>query len=282
MVQIINGKVISAAIKAEIRSETEKMAAQGIVPGLAVVLVGEDPASMVYVRNKEKACAELGFYSEKHVLPSDITQEELLAKVHALNADDRIHGILVQLPLPRHLDARQITEAIAPEKDVDGFHPVNCGGLITGTGRFAPCTPAGCMELLYRSGINPAGKHCVVLGRSAIVGKPMALLLLQADATVTVCHSKTPDVAEVCRRADIIVSSVGKAGFLTGDMVKPGATVIDVGINRDANGALCGDADFASVAAVAGAVTPVPGGVGPMTIAMLMKNTLAAAKAAQK
>ncbi len=279
MTQIISGKTVSAAVKAEIRNETEKLAAQSIVPGLAVVLVGADPASQVYVRNKEKACAELGFYSEKHLLPADITQEALLSKIRSLNDDDRIHGILVQLPLPDHLDARQVMEAVAPEKDVDGFHPMNSGGLIAGTHHFAPCTPAGVMELLYRSGIDPAGKHCVVLGRSAIVGKPMALLLLLADATVTVCHSKTPDVAAVCRQADIIITSVGKAGFLTGDMVKPGATVIDVGINRDENGKLCGDADFASVAAVAGAVTPVPGGVGPMTIAMLMKNTLMAAKA---
>ena len=282
MARIISGKAISAAVKAEIRNETEKLAAQSIVPGLAVVLVGEDPASQVYVRNKEKACAELGFYSEKHLLPEDITQAELLEKIRALNADDRIHGILVQLPLPDHLDARQVMETVAPEKDVDGFHPMNSGGLIAGTHCYAPCTPAGVMELLYRSGIDPAGKHCVVLGRSAIVGKPMALLLLLADATVTVCHSKTPDVAAVCRQADIIITSVGKAGFLIGDMVKPGATVIDVGINRDADGKLCGDADFASVAAVAGAVTPVPGGVGPMTIAMLMKNTLLAAKRKQE
>jgi methylenetetrahydrofolate dehydrogenase (NADP+)/methenyltetrahydrofolate cyclohydrolase len=278
MAQIISGKTISTAVKAEIRTETEQLAMQGIVPGLAVVLVGADPASQVYVRNKEKACAELGFYSEKHLLPADITQAELLDKIRALNADDRIHGILVQLPLPDHLDARQVMEMIAPEKDVDGFHPMNSGGLIAGTHCFAPCTPAGVMELLYRSGFDPAGKHCVVLGRSAIVGKPMALLLLLADATVTVCHSKTSDVAAICRQADLIITSVGKAGFLTGDMVKPGATVIDVGINRDADGKLCGDADFASVSAVAGAVTPVPGGVGPMTIAMLMKNTLTAAK----
>lgn len=280
MAEIISGKQVSAEIRQNIRTRTTELAAQGIVPGLAVILVGEDPASKVYVRNKEKACAEVGFYSEKYTLPAETTQEELLALVRRLNGDARIHGILVQLPLPGHLDAQQVIETIAPEKDVDAFHPVNVGGLITDTARFAPCTPAGVMELLAHAGVNPAGKRCVVLGRSNIVGKPMALLLLRANGTVTVCHSKTVGLKDICREADILVSAIGRAGFVTADMVKPGAAVIDVGINRNAEGKLCGDVDFAGVEPVAGCITPVPGGVGPMTIAMLMANTLRAAELA--
>lgn len=280
MAQIISGKEVSAAIRKNIAAETAELAARGIVPGLAVVVVGDDPASRVYVRNKEKACAEVGFCSEKYALPAETTQVELLQLIRRLNNNPNIHGILVQLPLPAHMDSQQIIENIAPEKDVDAFHPVNVGGLITGTNRFAPCTPAGVMELLHSAGIDPNGKNCVVLGRSNIVGKPMALLLLRANGTVTVCHSKTRDLAGVCRNADILITAIGRAGFVTADMVKPGAAVIDVGINRDENGKLCGDVDFASVEPVAGYITPVPGGVGPMTIAMLMQNTLRAAKMA--
>lgn len=278
MAQIISGKVVSTAVKGRIAAETAELAKKGIVPGLAVVIVGEDPASQVYVRNKEKACAEVGFYSEKHALPTETTQEELLALIHRLNNDRQIHGILVQLPLPKHLDAQPVIEAIAPEKDVDAFHPVNVGGLVTGTARFLPCTPAGIMEMLHSEQIPVEGKECVVIGRSNIVGKPMALLLLRENGTVTICHSRTTNLKEVCRRADILVAAVGRARFVTADMVKPGATVIDVGMNRDENGKLCGDVDFDAVAEVAGYITPVPGGVGPMTIAMLMQNTLDAAK----
>ena len=281
MAQIISGKEVSAQIKKNIAAQTARLARQGMVPGLAVVLVGSDPASQVYVRNKEKACAEVGFYSEKHALSAETTQEELLALVRRLNKDPKIHGILVQLPLPGHLDSQQVIEAIAPEKDVDAFHPVNVGGLITGTDRFLPCTPAGVMELLKYARVEVSGKNCVVLGRSNIVGKPMALLLLRANGTVTVCHSKTADLAGICRNADILVSAIGRAKFVTADMVKPGAAVIDVGINRDENGKLCGDVDFAAVEPIAGCITPVPGGVGPMTIAMLMQNTLSAALQAQ-
>ena len=278
MAKIISGKAVSAEVRQRIAEETAELKQKGITPGLAVILVGDDPASQVYVRNKEKACAEVGFYSELHALPEQTTEEALLALVRQLNNDAKIHGILVQLPLPAHLDAQQVIETISPDKDVDAFHPVNVGGLVTGTNRFAPCTPAGIMELLHSAGISVSGKRCVVIGRSNIVGKPMALLLLRENGTVTICHSHTRQLAEICREADILVAAVGRPHFVTAEMVKPGAAVIDVGMDRDAAGKLCGDVDFAAVEPVAGYITPVPGGVGPMTIAMLMQNTLTAAR----
>ena len=278
MAQLINGKEIAAAIRGEIAAETTALKAQGITPGLAVILVGDDPASQTYVRNKQKACEEVGFYGEQITLPATTTQEELLAVVEELNRRSDIHGILCQLPLPRGLDDGAVIAAIDPKKDVDAFHAENVGHIMIGDQRFLPCTPAGVMELIHRSGITVEGKHCVVIGRSNIVGKPMAMLLLQENGTVTICHSRTKELAAICRQADILVAAVGRAKFVTADMVKEGATVIDVGINRDENGKLCGDVDFAAVEPIAGAITPVPGGVGPMTIAMLMKNTLTAAK----
>ena len=279
MAQIIDGKAIAAALRGEIAAETAALKEQGITPGLAVILVGDDPASQTYVRNKQKACTEVGFYGEQINLPADTTQEQLLAVVEQLNARKDIHGILCQLPLPRGLDDGAVIAAIDPKKDVDAFHAENVGHIMIGDQHFLPCTPAGVMELIHRSNISVEGKHCVVIGRSNIVGKPMAMLLLQENGTVTICHSRTKDLAAICRQADILVAAVGRAKFVTADMVKPGATVIDVGINRDADGKLCGDVDFAAVEPIAGAITPVPGGVGPMTIAMLMKNTLTAAKA---
>ncbi len=276
---IINGKEISASIRAEIKAETEKMSVR---PGLAVILVGSDPASQVYVRNKNKACEEVGFYSEMYTLPEETKMEELLGLIDQLNHSPQIHGILVQLPLPKHLDEEKVILAINPEKDVDAFHPVNVGKIMIGNHSFLPCTPAGVMELLSRSGIDVTGKECVVIGRSNIVGKPQAMLLLHANGTVTVCHSRTKNLAEICARADILVSAIGKAKFVTPDMVKEGAVVIDVGINRDENGKLCGDVDFENVAPKTSFITPVPGGVGPMTITMLMKNTLTAAKNIEK
>lgn len=278
MARIIDGKAIAARIRTEIAAETAALREQGITPGLAVILVGDDPASHTYVRNKQKACAEVGFYGEQIDLPADTDERTLLDTVAALNARPDIHGILCQLPLPAPLDAAAVIAAIDPGKDVDAFHCVNAGHILLGDYSFLPCTPAGVMELLHRSGVDVAGKECVVVGRSNIVGKPMALLLLQANGTVTVCHSRTRDLAAVCRRADVLVVAIGKAKFITADMVKPGAVVIDVGMNRDENGRLCGDVDFAAVEPVAGAITPVPGGVGPMTIAMLLRNTLTAAK----
>lgn len=276
--KLINGKEISAAIRSEIREECAAFVTEhGFAPGLAVVIVGEDPASQVYIRNKAKACEEVGFYSEVHRLPAETTQEELNTLIDRLNADPKLHGILVQLPLPGHLDAEAITLRIDPRKDVDAFHPYNVGKMILGDPVFLPCTPAGVMELLRRSGIDPAGKRCVVVGRSNIVGKPMAHLLLAANGTVTVCHSKTPDLAAVTREADILVSAVGRAHFITADMVRPGAVVIDVGMNRDETGKLVGDVDFPSVSPLCSCITPVPGGVGPMTITMLLRNTLTAA-----
>lgn len=272
---IINGKEISASIRAEIKAETEKL---GFKPGLAVILVGNDPASAVYVRNKNKACEEVGFYSEMYTLPEETKMEDLLGLIDQLNQSPQIHGILVQLPLPKHLDEEKVILAINPEKDVDAFHPTNVGKIMIGNHSFLPCTPAGVMELIKRSGIEISGKECVVIGRSNIVGKPQAMLLLHENATVTICHSKTKDLPAVCRRADILVSAVGRAGFVTPDMVKEGAVVIDVGINRNAEGKLCGDVDFENVAPKTSFITPVPGGVGPMTITMLMKNTLTAAK----
>ena len=278
MAQIIDGKAISAALRGEIAAETAALKEKGITPGLAVILVGEDPASQTYVRNKQKACAEVGFYGEQINLPATTTQEELLAVVENLNNRSDIHGILCQLPLPKGLDDSVVIAAIDPKKDVDAFHAENVGHIMIGDQHFLPCTPAGVMELIHRSDIAVEGKHCVVIGRSNIVGKPMAMLLLQENGTVTICHSRTKNLADICRQADILVAAVGRAKFVTAAMVKEGATVIDVGINRDENGKLCGDVDFDAVEPIAGAITPVPGGVGPMTIAMLMKNTLTAAK----
>lgn len=281
MAMKIDGKAIAAAVRAEVRAEAEAMTKAGNQPGLAVVLVGDDPASRVYVNNKKKACAEAGIYSEEFTLPAETTQEELLALVKELNERSDIHGILCQLPLPKHLDDKAVIAAISPEKDVDAFHAANVGHILIGDYTFLPCTPAGVMELLHRSDISVEGKHCVVIGRSNIVGKPMAMLLLHENATVTICHSRTQNLKDVCRSADVLVAAVGRAGFVTPDMVKEGAVVVDVGINRNAEGKLCGDVDPA-VEEVAGYITPVPGGVGPMTIAMLLKNTITAAKALTK
>lgn len=279
MAKIIDGKAISAQIRAEIRAEIESGT---VKPGLAVILVGDDPASAVYVRNKKRACEEVGIYSESYELPASTTQEELLKLIDKLNKKDDIHGILVQLPLPRQIDENAVILAIDPAKDVDAFHPYNVGRIMTGDYAYLPCTPAGVMMLLERSGISVSGKKCVVVGRSNIVGKPQAMLLLHANGTVTMCHSRTADLAKECREADILVVAIGKADFITGDMVKEGAVVIDVGMNRRADGKLTGDVDFASVEPKASYITPVPGGVGPMTITTLMKNTLTAAKAASK
>lgn len=277
---IIDGKATGAKLRQTIKAETEALVAAGTTPGLAVILVGDDPASHTYVNNKKKGCAEVGFYSEVYELPAETTQQELLALVEKLNRQENIHGILVQSPLPKHLDEQAVVLAIDPAKDVDAFHPVNVGHIMMGDYRFLPCTPAGVMELLKAYDIDPKGKECVVIGRSNIVGKPMAMLLLHAHGTVTICHSRTANLAEVTRWADILVSAVGKAGFVTADMVKPGAVVIDVGMNRNAQNRLCGDVDFEAVKEVAGAITPVPGGVGPMTITMLLRNTLTAAQKA--
>ena len=283
MAKIIDGKAISAQIRGEIAEETKTFFEKnGYVPGLAVVIVGEDPASQVYVRNKHRACDEVGFYSESYELAADTTQENLEALIDMLNEDPHIHGILVQLPLPKHLDETRVLLKIRPEKDVDAFHPYNVGKIMIGDYSFLPCTPAGVMALLERSGVEITGKKCVVIGRSNIVGKPMAMLLLHANGTVTICHSRTKDLAAVCREADILVVAIGKADFVGADMVKPGAVVIDVGMNRRADGKLTGDVNFAEVEPIAGAITPVPGGVGPMTITMLMQNTLTAAKEAAK
>lgn len=276
--QLIDGKLISAEIKAEAAEEAAALKAQGIEPCLAVVLVGDNSASKVYVSNKEKACAAVGIKSVSHVLPEATTEEELLKLIDELNKDANVHGILVQMPVPKHIDDRKVIMAISPDKDVDCFHPVNVGYLHTGAKGFLPCTPAGIIELIKRSGHSIAGKNCVVIGRSNIVGKPVAMLLMQENGTVTICHSKTKDLAGICRGADIIVSATGKVNTVTADMVKEGAIIIDVGMNRNAEGKLCGDVDFENVKEVAGAITPVPGGVGPMTIAMLMKNCNTAAR----
>lgn len=278
MAKLIDGKAISAAIKSEVACEVQALKEKGIVPGLAVVLVGNDPASQTYVGLKEKACAAAGIYSEKYTLPENTRQEELFDLVNRLNHKNEIHGILVQLPLPDGLDEESILETIDPWKDVDAFHPSNVGRIMIGNARFLPCTPAGIMELLHRENISVSGKNCVVVGRSNIVGKPMAMLLMHENGTVTICHSKTQNLSEVCRGADILVAATGKPKHITADMVKPGAVVIDVGMDRDENGKLCGDVDFDGVSKVASYITPVPGGVGPMTIAMLLKNTLTAAK----
>lgn len=275
---ILDGKKVSARIKSEVKSEAEALRQSGIKPGLAVILVGNDPASRVYVNNKKKACEECLIHSEEYTLPEEATEEELLELIDVLNKSESVHGILVQLPLPRHIDEKKVINAISEYKDVDAFTPKNVGKIMLGNYDFLPCTPAGVMELIAESGIDPAGKECVVVGRSNIVGKPQAMLLLHANGTVTVCHSKTKNLSEVTKRADILVAAVGKPKFITGDMIKEGAVVIDVGMNRDENGKLCGDVDFDSACLKAGAITPVPGGVGPMTIAMLMKNTIKAAK----
>ncbi|MBR6682350.1 MAG: bifunctional methylenetetrahydrofolate dehydrogenase/methenyltetrahydrofolate cyclohydrolase FolD [Clostridia bacterium] len=279
MAKIIDGKAISAAIRGEIAAEVEQMKKNnGLVPGLAVIIVGEDPASQVYVRNKKKDCDETGINSIVHALPENTTQEELLALVHKLNNDDNVHGIIVQLPLPKHLDSELIINNIDSKKDVDAFHPYNVGKIMIGDYEFLPCTPAGVMALLERSNIEVAGKNCVVVGRSNIVGKPQAMMLLHKNGTVTICHSKTKDLAEVCRSADVLVVAIGRAKMITGDMIKEGAVVIDVGMNRDENGKLCGDVDYESAEKKASYITPVPGGVGPMTRVMLLQNTLSAAK----
>lgn len=278
MAQKIDGKAIAAQVKAEVAREVEALKAKGIHPGLAVVIVGDDPASRIYVNNKKKACESTGIHSEEYALSAETTQAQLLDLIHRLNRKPEVNGILVQSPLPAGLDESAIVENIDPRKDVDAFHSYNVGKIMQGNYTFLPCTPAGVMELIHSTGVAVTGKQCVVIGRSNIVGKPMAMLLLHESGTVTICHSRTTNLAEVCRRADILVSAVGKAKLVTADMVKPGAVVIDVGMNRDENGKLCGDVDFENVASVASYITPVPGGVGPMTIAMLMKNTVAAAK----
>jgi len=276
--KIIDGKTIAQQVRAEWKVRADALKARGTTPGLAVIIVGEDPASKVYVANKVKACAELGLHSEHIVLPADTSEATLLDRIAKLNSDAKIHGILVQLPVPRHINSDKVLNAISPDKDVDGFHPMNVGALVTGNMRFAPCTPYGAMKLLEKSGVSIEGKHAVVVGRSNIVGKPMALLLLQANATVTICTSRTRDLARFTRDADILVVATGKAKMINGDMIKPGAAVIDVGINRMPDGKLCGDVDFDTAREVAGWITPVPGGVGPMTITMLVANTVQAAE----
>ena len=276
--QILDGKALAAEIRSEVKTQVAALAEKGVSTALAVILVGDDSASQVYVRNKIKACADTGIRSLEFRMPAETTQQQLLAKIAELNADENVDGILVQLPLPKQINADAVISAIAPAKDVDGFHVANAGALVTGKQGFVPCTPFGVMRLIEKSGVNPRGKSAVIVGRSNIVGKPMALLLLAADATVTVAHSRTPDLCAVTRNADILVAAVGRAKLIKADMVKPGAVVIDVGMNRDENGKLCGDVDFSEVKAIAGSITPVPGGVGPMTIAMLMQNTALAAQ----
>ena len=278
--QIIDGKALSAQVRTEVTQRVAALKAQGVTPGLAVILVGDNPASQVYVRNKVKACTDCGMHSVLEKYGADMTEAALLARVQALNADAGIHGILVQLPLPSHIDAQKVIEAISPAKDVDGFHIASAGALMTGLPGFWPCTPYGCMKMLESIGCHLRGKHAVVIGRSNIVGKPMALMLLAQDATVTVCHSRTSNLKEHTLQADVIVAAVGRRGLLTADMVKPGAVVLDVGMNRNDAGKLCGDVDFEGVRQVASHITPVPGGVGPMTITMLLVNTLEAAERA--
>lgn len=278
MAKILDGKAVSAHVREQVKAEVEALAKQGVPVGLAVIIVGDDPASRTYVNNKKKACAAAGIRSEEYALPAETTQEELLALVETLNKKPAVNGILCQLPLPAHLDEKAVIAAIAPEKDVDAFHAVNVGHIMIGDYAFLPCTPAGIMEMLRYYDIDIAGKNCVVIGRSNIVGKPMAMLLLQQNGTVTICHSKTQDLAAHTRNADILVAAVGIPHFVTADMVKAGAVVIDVGMDRDENGKLCGDVDFGGVEPKASYITPVPGGVGPMTIATLLKNTVTAAK----
>ena len=276
--RIIDGKAIAHRFRNELAVRVQRLKASGLTPGLAVVIVGDDPASKVYVRNKALACGQIGMHSEVHALSADTSQQHIINFVRRLNEDDDIHGILVQLPLPNRMDARAVIEAIAPEKDVDGFHFQNVGGLMVGDAAFYPCTPWGVMKMLEEEGVKVEGRHAVVVGRSNIVGKPMALLLLNASATVTICHSRTPDLGAITRQADILVAAVGKARMIRADMVKPGAVVIDVGVNRLPDGKLAGDVDFAEVSKVASLITPVPGGVGPMTIAMLLGNTVKSAE----
>jgi methylenetetrahydrofolate dehydrogenase (NADP+)/methenyltetrahydrofolate cyclohydrolase len=278
--KILDGNALGQKLRAGFRQRAEELARQGARPGLAVILVGDDPASQIYVRNKVNACAQAGFHSEKHVYPADIEAQAVLARIADLNADAKIHGVLVQLPLPRRFDAAAILEAIAAEKDVDGFRAENVGALMQGRPRFVPCTPYGVMKFFEEADIPLRGQEAVVVGRSNIVGKPMAMLLMHAGATVTVCHSQTRDLKAHCRRADVLVAAVGQARMITGDMIKPGAAVIDVGMNRLPDGKLCGDVDFASAKEVAAFITPVPGGVGPMTITMLLANTLESAERA--
>ena len=279
MAKIIDGKAISAQMRKEIATRTEEFVAQTSVrPGLAVIIVGQDPASQIYVRNKKRACEEVGFYSEEIALPAETDMATLRQVIERLNSDDKIHGILVQLPLPSQLDEGEVIMMIDPQKDVDAFHPANVGRVMSGGYTFVPCTPAGVMELLKRSGVEISGKNCVVVGRSNIVGKPMAMLLLEANGTVTICHSRTKNLKEICSSADILVSAVGRPYFITADMVKPGAVVVDVGINRLPDSKLVGDVDYAAVEPLASYITPVPGGVGPMTITMLLRNTLTAAE----
>ena len=278
MAKIIDGKAVSASVKEAVAKEAAALKEKGILVGLAVVIVGNDPASRVYVNNKKKACAACGIESYEYALPEETTEEELLALVEKLNGDPAVNGILVQLPLPRQIDEHRIIEAISPKKDVDAFHAVNVGKIMIGDFDFLPCTPSGCMDLIDSTGVPVEGKRCVVIGRSNIVGKPMAMLLLHRNGTVTICHSKTKNLKEICREADILVAAVGRPNFVTADMVKEGAVVIDVGMNRNEQGKLCGDVDFDACKDKAGYITPVPGGVGPMTIAMLMRNTLTAAK----
>lgn len=278
MATILNGKQVAAEIRAELKTRAEALRKDGVVPCLAVLLAGDDPASKIYVRNKKRACEEIGIESRELLFPESVTEEELIAQIRALNEDPAVDAMLVQLPLPRHINEARVLAEIAPEKDADGFHVVNAGRLFTGQTSVLPCTPAGCMELLRRANVEFSGKHAVVVGRSNIVGKPMAMLLLNEHCTVTVCHSRTKDLARFTRDADILVAAVGRLGMITGDMIKPGAAVIDVGINRLDNGKLMGDVDFESAEPVAGTITPVPGGVGPMTIAMLMQNAILAAE----
>ena len=276
--QLIDGNALSRQLRADVATRVSALKARGITPGLAVILVGDNAASQVYVRNKVKACEDTGMYSLLETWPADMSEADLLARVGALNNDSRIHGILVQLPLPAHIDAQKVIEAISPAKDVDGFHIASAGALMTGLPGFWPCTPYGCMKMLESIGYDLKGKHAVVIGRSNIVGKPMAMMLLQKNATVTICHSGTRNLKDMTLQADVIVAAVGKRNVLTADMVKPGAVVLDVGMNRNDEGKLCGDVDFAGVKEVAGYITPVPGGVGPMTITMLMVNTLESAE----
>lgn len=278
MSKIIDGKQISEKVKDRVSNQVAALKEKGVTVGLAVVIVGQDPASRVYVNNKKKACARCGIESFEYALPEETTEEELLALVDELNRDPKVNGILVQLPVPKQIDDHKVIAAISPEKDVDAFHAVNVGKIMIGDFDFLPCTPSGCMELIDSTGVDITGKNCVVIGRSNIVGKPMAMLLLHRNGTVTICHSKTKNLKEICKNADILVAAVGKAKFVTADMVKEGAVVIDVGMNRDENGKLCGDVDFDAVKDIAGYITPVPGGVGPMTIATLMQNTVTAAK----
>ncbi|MDO4477289.1 MAG: bifunctional methylenetetrahydrofolate dehydrogenase/methenyltetrahydrofolate cyclohydrolase FolD [Clostridia bacterium] len=279
---IIDGRLIAQNIKSDLKKEIENLKLKGINPGLAVILVGEDNASKIYVKNKKRCCDELGIFSEEFYFPEDTSEKEIIDLIEKLNQDKKINGILVQLPLPSHINQKNITESILPEKDVDAFHSSTIGNLLTNHTKLLPCTPAGIIEIFNRENISLVGKHCVVIGRSNIVGKPLAFMLINEDATVTICHSKTKNLSDICKNADIIICAVGKEKFLNKNMIKKGAVIIDVGINRDENGKICGDVDFDDVKNIASAITPVPGGVGPMTIAMLMKNTITATKIQNK